>query len=587
MKSNSKIRIKPSHRGRLTELKKRTGKTEAELYKTGSPATRKMITFARSARKWKHQEGGRLKRRDAVTAQRDNTRTVLTGYDTGLPKDTNIYPKQEGIIGAIGNALEGTLADKTWKYLNPADRYTERTGVPVIGSSGMLGFINPAAPFRSAASISRVADELVDAATAAEKAKALAAEASLVSKPRRLKTLESEIKEGIDMVKQGYSKYKVNPSSYYGKDAEKVVDYIKEKFNQHGIQDGVLIKPGPFGRHSTSYKITSPIGQKHLVKELNEGINRPWYRGSDYLLGFPSRAYGRQTPPIKVLVKSAKPVHPSVKIKNTHTDRFGFEYDPKTNAYYDAEPPMSAYIRKLLGTSKYQEGGNIEDGVKNTILKHIMARIPSGEVSPREWKMVQQWAPEVYNTYAIFNDDLTKPKVDEAQRRMYRQRYAESNFDDRAYNSRSKAVGAFQIVPIAYQDYLTRGKGKPGDLYNYEYNKQVRDWALEQVPKDLGNMYSEEEPEQIRLAKRYAGYNWGAGNLRSHLREAKKAGIDTTNSLDWLGWGKMPKETTDYVNWVVLEKEIPGSSKTNSAYQQSLQKHNITIDRFGGRLKRR
>ena len=48
-------------------------------------------------------------------------------------------------------------------------------------------------------------------------------------------------------------------------------------------------------------------------------------------------------------------------------------------------------------------------------------------------------------------------------------------------------------------------------------------------------MYSEEEPEQIRLAKRYAGYNWGAGNLRSHLRQAKKAGIDTTNSLDWLG----------------------------------------------------
>ena len=54
------IHIKPSHRGRLTELKKRTGKTEAELYKTGSPAVRKMITFARSARKWKHGLGGNL-----------------------------------------------------------------------------------------------------------------------------------------------------------------------------------------------------------------------------------------------------------------------------------------------------------------------------------------------------------------------------------------------------------------------------------------------------------------------------------------------------------------------------------------------
>lgn len=51
---DSGIHIKPSHRGRLTALKKRTGKSEAELYKTGGPAVRKMITFARNARKWKH-----------------------------------------------------------------------------------------------------------------------------------------------------------------------------------------------------------------------------------------------------------------------------------------------------------------------------------------------------------------------------------------------------------------------------------------------------------------------------------------------------------------------------------------------------
>lgn len=51
-KTSSGIYIKPSHRGRLTALKKRTGKSEAELYRTGSAATRKMITFARNARKW-------------------------------------------------------------------------------------------------------------------------------------------------------------------------------------------------------------------------------------------------------------------------------------------------------------------------------------------------------------------------------------------------------------------------------------------------------------------------------------------------------------------------------------------------------
>lgn len=57
-KKGGSIHIK--HPGRLTALKKRTGKTEAELWSTGSKAVRKMITFARNARKWKHQDGGYL-----------------------------------------------------------------------------------------------------------------------------------------------------------------------------------------------------------------------------------------------------------------------------------------------------------------------------------------------------------------------------------------------------------------------------------------------------------------------------------------------------------------------------------------------
>lgn len=51
----SGIHIKPENRGKLTRLKKRTGKSEAELWKEGNPAVRKMITFARNSRKWKHK----------------------------------------------------------------------------------------------------------------------------------------------------------------------------------------------------------------------------------------------------------------------------------------------------------------------------------------------------------------------------------------------------------------------------------------------------------------------------------------------------------------------------------------------------
>ena len=56
------IHIKPSHRGRLTELKARTGKTEAELYNDGNPAHKKMVVFARNSRRWSHNRasGGYL-----------------------------------------------------------------------------------------------------------------------------------------------------------------------------------------------------------------------------------------------------------------------------------------------------------------------------------------------------------------------------------------------------------------------------------------------------------------------------------------------------------------------------------------------
>lgn len=51
----SPIRIKPENRGKLTRLKKRIGKSESELYNDGNPAHKKMVMFARNARKWSHK----------------------------------------------------------------------------------------------------------------------------------------------------------------------------------------------------------------------------------------------------------------------------------------------------------------------------------------------------------------------------------------------------------------------------------------------------------------------------------------------------------------------------------------------------
>ena len=63
-KSGGKIYIKPSHRGKFTALKKRTGKSASWFKAHGTPAQRKMATFALNARKWKHGDGGLLTNTD-------------------------------------------------------------------------------------------------------------------------------------------------------------------------------------------------------------------------------------------------------------------------------------------------------------------------------------------------------------------------------------------------------------------------------------------------------------------------------------------------------------------------------------------
>lgn len=51
---NGGIYIKPSHRGRFTALKERTGHASTWFKENGTPAQKKMATFALNAAKWKH-----------------------------------------------------------------------------------------------------------------------------------------------------------------------------------------------------------------------------------------------------------------------------------------------------------------------------------------------------------------------------------------------------------------------------------------------------------------------------------------------------------------------------------------------------
>lgn len=57
-KAGGSIHIKPSHKGRFTAYKERTGKTTEEALHSKDPHVRQMANFARNAAKWKHEDGG-------------------------------------------------------------------------------------------------------------------------------------------------------------------------------------------------------------------------------------------------------------------------------------------------------------------------------------------------------------------------------------------------------------------------------------------------------------------------------------------------------------------------------------------------
>lgn len=139
------------------------------------------------------------------------------------------------------------------------------------------------------------------------------------------------------------------------------------------------------------------------------------------------------------------------------------------------------------------------------------------------------------------------------ERRALKQRYAESKFNDKA-KSHAGAQGAWQIMPITYKDYLGRGRGKAGNLDDPAYNRQIRDWVMGIIPRDLQEFWSEDDSDINKLAKLYAAYNWGAGSLRSYLRKRQKAGLSIDDPYEWVE-GLNP-ETKRYVKYLAFDEDF-------------------------------
>ena len=119
-----KIHIKPSHRGRLTELKERTGKSEEELYNDGNPAHKKMVVFARNARQWRHDTGGPLGSEEGdipaavVTPRPENVALYTYGVSGNYPITHsrlvgNGLLIDKGRVDPSYNLLKANCADAT------------------------------------------------------------------------------------------------------------------------------------------------------------------------------------------------------------------------------------------------------------------------------------------------------------------------------------------------------------------------------------------------------------------------------------------------------------------------------------------
>ena len=226
-------------------------------------------------------------------------------------------------------------------------------------------------------------------------------------------------------------------------------------------------------------------------------------------------------------------------------------YQPIMPSYPDVPIPVRYEPEPNLGLYEYPSTTGMAESYPVTLPPRVPVTVSQNVSAP-----VVVEAP-VEN---LFSDEAIA-------RRALKQRYAESAFNDKA-RSKAGAQGAWQIMPITLKDYLGRGRGKAGDLNDPEYNRKVRDWVMGIIPRDLQEFWSEDDSDRAKLAKLYAAYNWGAGNLRGFLRKKQKAGVDISNPDNWVD--DLNPETRRYVKYLAFDEDIPDSTVyTNAAFEKA------------------
>lgn len=132
-----------------------------------------------------------------------------------------------------------------------------------------------------------------------------------------------------------------------------------------------------------------------------------------------------------------------------------------------------------------------------------------------------------------------------------RQAYMESVFKADAVNTRTGPVGMFQIMPENVKMYQNE-TGDIGDPMDPHYNRKIRDWLWNRLSKT--QLVSREQPEEVRLAKQLAAYNWKIKDLSDLLVRLKNEGKDIYSDNSWMNEPEVPTETRNYINYILFHK---------------------------------
>lgn len=164
--------------------------------------------------------------------------------------------------------------------------------------------------------------------------------------------------------------------------------------------------------------------------------------------------------------------------------------------------------------------------------------------------------------YEAYLEEQNKDKPIDLDELKRRQAWTETRGDDNAVSPKG-AKGRYQIMPNVLKEYEEK-TGDKGDIFDSKYNEKVRDWQIKRIQQSR-TVNNNNPTDSVLWGKTMAAYNWGIGNLGDALVEAKNDNIDIYNTFDWINPKYLPRETIDYVNFILRNKDS-GAHRTNEQY---------------------